>query len=96
MLLLEKEVKDLRAANKKQIQKRSLPKRQIVRAKGISISEAYKQGIGLLGGIEGGGVSSAAPTQTASVTGVGTNRRQYKCSVCGTPGHRANRCPDRV
>ena len=96
MLLLEKEVKDLRAANKKQIQKRSLSKRQIVRAEGISISEAHEQGIGLPGGIEGGGVSSAAPTQTASVTGVGTNRRQYKCSVCGTPGHRANRCPDRV
>ena len=63
---------------------------------GMFVREAHEQGIGLPGGIEGGGVSSAAPTQTASVTGVGTNRRQYKCSVCGTPGHRANRCPDRV
>ena len=90
MLLLEQEVKDLRAENYKKKRKNSLSRKQIERTEGIFVHKAHKQGIGLPGGIEGGSMSSAASTQTASVTGISTNRRQYKCSVCGKPGHGAN------
>lgn len=96
MILMEKEIKHLRATNKKQLRKRKLSRKQIERTEGMFAHETYEQGISLPGGIEGGGVSSAAPTQTASVTGDGTNRRQIKCSICGKPSHRAKECLDRV
>ena len=69
ILLLEQEVTDLRAANyKKMKKKKALPKRQIQRDEGLFVHEAHEQGIGLPGGIEGGGVVSATPTQRPSAT----------------------------
>ena len=96
ILLLEQEVTDLRAANYKKMKKKALPKRQIQRDEGLFVHEAHEQGIGLPGGTEGGGVVSATPTQRASATGNQTNRRQYACSLCRKPGHRAYACPDKV
>ena len=96
ILLLEQEVVDLRAENYKKKRRKALSKRQIQRDEGLFVHEAHRQGIGRPGNIEGGEVVSTIPTQTASATGDQTKRRQYKCSICGKPSHRANRCPDRV
>ena len=96
ILLLEQEVVDLRATNYTKKRKKSLPKKQIQRDEGLFVHEAHEQGIGLPGGIEGGRVSSATPIQRASATGDQARRRQYACSTCRKPGHRANNCPDRV
>lgn len=95
MLLLEQKVTGLRAANYKKT-KKALSKKQIQRDEGLFVHEAHEQGIDLPGGIEGGGESSAPLTRTVSATGGGTNRRQYICSICRTPGNRANKCTDRV
>lgn len=60
------------------------------------MGEAHEQGIGVLIGIEGGVVVSAAPTRRGAETSDTTKRRQYACSVCRRPGNRTNICPDRV
>jgi len=94
MLLLEQEVTGLRAANYKM--KKGIILKQIQYDEGLFVHEAHEQGIGLPGGIEGGGESSAPLTRTVSATGDGTNRRQYICSICRRPRNRANKCTDRV
>lgn len=96
MLLVEQEVTGSRAANYKKMKKRHYIKNKLQRDEGLFVHEALEQGIGLPGGIEGGGESSAPLTRTVSATGDGTNRRQYTCNICRRPGHRANRCTDRV
>jgi hypothetical protein len=94
--ILREENSRLRSELYKKTKKKALPKRQIARDEGISVGEAHEQGIGVLHTLEGGVVVSATLTQRGAETSDATKRRQYACSVCRRPGHRANVCPDRV
>ncbi|KAJ5267479.1 hypothetical protein N7478_010287 [Penicillium angulare] len=45
MILIEKEIKDLRATNKKQLRKKRLSRKEIVKTGGMFVYEAHEQGI---------------------------------------------------
>jgi cell division septum initiation protein DivIVA len=74
-LILNDKVHRLRAELHKKTKKKALPKRQIEREEGISVSEAYTQGIRILHKIEGGVVVSEAPTRRGVETSDTTKRR---------------------
>lgn len=92
ILLLERENKDLREANRKQKKKRSLSNRLFASKEGLSVQESQ----GIRSGL--GGISTAediAPALAPAPVPAPGTRRIYTCSICRMPGHGANRCPER-
>jgi hypothetical protein len=92
ILLLERENKDLREANRKQKKKKSLSNRQFAHEGGLSVQEAQCLHFGPRGASTSEGATGALPLALAPALGT---RRIYTCSICRMPGHRANNCPER-
>jgi hypothetical protein len=94
-ILLEQEIKDLRAANAVVKQKRTRTNRHIAYQAGVSVQEAQE----LIRSTE----QPNPPVQPVPEDGVQTNqttiappkRRTYTCSVCNQVGHRMFQCTQR-
>jgi hypothetical protein len=91
LLLVRKEVYDLRAAHEKEKQKRQKSKKQISIEQGITSEEAQAL---VQGQVEASHAVTAAPAEPELPASQAVVRRQFRCSGCGVEGHKINRCPN--
>ena len=91
-ILQAQEIKELRAANEKQKQKRTRSRRQIPAEEGLSVQEASALIMRQQEAIE-------APPPGPGMPGESTiqprTRPPRGCGICRLPGHRRETCPDR-
>ncbi|EEA28014.1 conserved hypothetical protein [Talaromyces marneffei ATCC 18224] len=93
LVLVRKEMHDLRAANEKEKQKRQKSKKQISIEQGITREEVQAL---VQGQIEASQAVTTAPAELGLPAPQAVVRRQFRCSSCGVEGHRINRCPSRT
>jgi hypothetical protein len=91
-LLLEKEIKELRAENEKKEQKRTRSRKQLSSAEGFSVLEASESILQL-----GEASEAPPPGQPGSPSGgsQAPTRAPRGCGICRKSGHRRETCPDR-
>ena len=89
---LEKEVSDLRAANKKQKQKRTRSQRQIPAEEGLLVQEASQLISKLVEADKAPPPGPGIPSEPALKP---RTRAPQRCSGCRETGHVYNRCPAR-
>ena len=94
-ILLEQEVRQLRAANEVQRQKRARIHRHIAIDTGTSVLEAQGHLQAHEAGLQPIAPSPATPGQPIQPAPAPAQRRQFTCSICGVKGHKAPRCPVR-
>ncbi|BDD61273.1 hypothetical protein MAP00_009287 [Monascus purpureus] len=92
VILLAKEVHDLRAAHEKQLQKRKQSRRQIATAEGLSMQEGQQL---LQHENEDQEAPNAQPTEPAPAAVEQRIRAPPRCSDCHIIGHRRLQCPSR-
>jgi hypothetical protein len=93
LMLLGKEVHDLRAAHEKEKQKRGRSRRQITHEQGITREEAQAL---IQSQIEMPQSITTALTEPELPASQALVRRQFRCSECNTLGHRRPQCPNRT
>jgi kynurenine formamidase len=91
LLLLGKEVHDLRAAHEKEKQKRRQSKKQISHTQGITREEAQTL---IQGQIKASQIDITAPVEPELPASQALVRRQFRCSECNILGHRRPQCPN--
>ena len=94
-ILLEQEIKELRAANAVQKQKRARVSRQIAYDTGTSVLESQGHRVAREASLQPIAPSPATPGQPIQLAAAPAQRRQFACSICGEKGHKAPRCPVR-
>ena len=93
--MLEKENRDLRAANEARKQKKKRSKKRIRRTEGLSIQEARDLLSSSNQAVEALDPVHPGPAPVANETDTPRQRALPKCSGCGGIGHKINRCPKR-
>jgi hypothetical protein len=91
--IVQKEVRDLRAAHKKEKQKRTRSRKQISHEQGITREEAQAL---IQGQVEASQSVTAAPAEPELPVSQPPVRRQFRCSGCGIIGHKITGCPNRI
>ena len=91
-ILLAKENKELRAANKKQKQKRTRSRRQIPTDAGLTVQEASQL---ITTPVEADRAPPLPRRRPASPGLDSSIRAPQRCSGCRNTGHKINRCPER-
>ncbi|EED18412.1 pogo transposable element, putative [Talaromyces stipitatus ATCC 10500] len=93
LLIIQKEVHDLRAANEKEKKKRKRSRAQISHEGSLTAQEAQE----LIGSRnEASQPIPTAPVESEPQTSQPRLRAPPKCSGCGIIGHKINRCPNRT
>ena len=93
LLIIQKEVHDLRAANEKEKKKRKRSRAQIAYEGSLTAQEAQELIASRNGASEPIPAASVESEPQASQPRV---RAPPKCSGCGIIGHKINRCPNRT
>jgi hypothetical protein len=93
LLLVRKENYELRAAHEKEKQKRKRSSKQISIEQGITREEVQAL---VQGQVEASQAAITAPAEPQLPASQPIVRRQFRCSGCGTEGHKINRCPSRI
>lgn len=91
LMLLGKEVHDLRAAHEKEKQKRRRSRKQITHEQGITKEEAQML---VQSQIEASQSITTAPAEPDLPESQPPVRRQFRCSGCGIAGHKITGCPN--
>jgi hypothetical protein len=91
LLLLRKEVHDLRATHKKEKQKQRRSKKQISHTQGITREEAQAL---IQGQIKASQIDITAPVKPELPASQALVRRQFQCSECNILRHRRPQCPN--
>ena len=98
--LMRDEIKRLREANRKQVEKRARSKRQIAHEGSLNEILDIIQPVGGEGGGAGGYISglivAPEPTVEPLLPVLPIIRRQITCSKCGGKGHRFSTCPQKL
>jgi hypothetical protein len=90
LLLIQKENYNLRAAHKKEKQKRRKSKKQISIEQGITREQAQAL---VQSQVEASQAVTTAPAEPELPASRLVVRRQFRCSGCGAEGHKINRYP---
>jgi hypothetical protein len=93
LLIVQKEVHDLRAAHEKEKQKRRRSRKQISHEQGVTREEAQAL---IQGQVEASQTAAAAPAEPELPASQPPVRRQFRCSGCGIAGHKITGCPNRT
>ena len=93
LMLLGKEVHDLRGAHEKEKQKRRRSRKQIEHGQGITREEAQAL---VQSQIEASQSRTTAPGESELPASQTLVRRQFRCSECNILGHRRPQCPNRT
>ena len=91
-ILQAQEIKELRAANEKQKQKRTRSRRHIPAEEGLSVQEASALIMRQQEAIE---APPPGPGMPGELTIQPRTRPPRGCGICRLPGHRRETCPDR-
>lgn len=91
--MLTKENHDLRAANKKQKQKRQRSKKQLSYEGGVSVQEA-RESINRQN--QADEAANSMRVESAEITAQRATRAPPRCSDCRSIGHKRLQCPNRV
>jgi hypothetical protein len=93
LILLGKEVHDLRATHEKEKQKRRRSRKQITHEQGITREEAQAL---IQNQIEVSQTDTTAPAEPELPASQPPVRRQFRCSGCGIAGHKITGCPNKA
>jgi hypothetical protein len=93
LILLGKEVHDLRAAHEKEKQKRRQSRKQISHEQGITREEAHAL---IQSQVEASQLAITALADPELPASPALIRRQFRCSECNILGHRRPQCPNRT